>query len=210
MQTSVRISTLLLFLLPHLLLLAPAAEAHRAVKSGCLNYGHSCLGAHGKRGSWPPAAPLPPAARLAPFLPALAEPGPAALSWQDKLAMQQQQLQHRRHHHSEDDEEQEPEPEDATHQDAKQHQHQYQPYPARPFPALYDDSALSPRVPLALPLARPAPLLQAQGEDDLLSYAAYDYDYGERRAKRSVGERKEGKRYPSHVSVSCLLFSRQC
>ncbi|XP_071536188.1 uncharacterized protein [Panulirus ornatus] len=49
-----RTSTLLLLALPIVLLCTPPTSAHRVQKGGCLNYGHSCLGAHGKRASWQP------------------------------------------------------------------------------------------------------------------------------------------------------------
>ncbi|KAK7075963.1 hypothetical protein SK128_028302 [Halocaridina rubra] len=39
---------------------------------GCLNYGHSCLGAHGKRASWNPSVKLPPSSANQPT--ALSQP----------------------------------------------------------------------------------------------------------------------------------------
>ncbi|XP_042235118.1 uncharacterized protein LOC121874872 isoform X2 [Homarus americanus] len=61
-MTRPRSSTVLLLVFPLVLLCSPPASAHRVLKGGCLNYGHSCLGAHGKRAYvpvHPPVAPRP-------------------------------------------------------------------------------------------------------------------------------------------------------
>ncbi|KAK8392562.1 hypothetical protein O3P69_014750 [Scylla paramamosain] len=195
MQTWARISTLLLLLLPFLLVLTPAAEAHGSVKVGCLNYGHSCLGAHGKRGSWPPSAPRsPPAvALLAPFLQSLAAPRAAARSWQDKIMSQRRQ---------QEEEEQQQQQQQQPQQQQQQHED---------FPAVYEDAPF-PRIPVALHHALPANQdAPALDDDDLAYYGTYEDDYGDHRAKRSVSEKTEKKKTPpTKASVSCLLFSRRC
>ncbi|XP_045106939.1 uncharacterized protein LOC123501919 [Portunus trituberculatus] len=189
MQTWARISTLLLLVLPFLLVLTPAAEAHGSVKVGCLNYGHSCLGAHGKRGSWPPAAPRTQtaAALLAPFLQGLAAPRNAVRSWQDKVMSQRRQ---------QEKEQQQPQQQQQHHQED--------------FPVMYEDSPL-PRIPAARHNALPANQDTSLDDDDLVYYGTYEEDYGDHRAKRSVTEKTEKqKTTPTKVSMSCLLFSRRC
>ncbi|XP_045605212.1 uncharacterized protein [Procambarus clarkii] len=57
-MTVPRRSTILLLAFPLILLWTLPITAHRVMKGGCLNYGHSCLGAHGKRASMP-ALPRP-------------------------------------------------------------------------------------------------------------------------------------------------------
>ncbi|XP_037802318.1 uncharacterized protein LOC119596981 [Penaeus monodon] len=50
-MSSFRLAHLLLLALTMAILGSSTTSAHRVLKGGCLNYGHSCLGAHGKRSS---------------------------------------------------------------------------------------------------------------------------------------------------------------
>ncbi|XP_047478929.1 uncharacterized protein LOC125032018 isoform X2 [Penaeus chinensis] len=50
-MSSFRLAHFLLLALTMAILGSSTTSAHRVLKGGCLNYGHSCLGAHGKRSS---------------------------------------------------------------------------------------------------------------------------------------------------------------